>query len=323
MQMRTLGRSGLSSSPIGLGTWAIGGPWRIADSDHPGGWGEVDDGESLRAIARGLDLGVTLFDTAPNYGCGHSERLLGQALEGRRDEVIIATKFGYVIDEDARVVTGEDLTPAGIRASCDGSLRRLRTDHIDIYQCHVGRVDHGLIDSIGETLESLADEGKIGWYGWSTHDIDGVRRLAAGRRCSSVEHVFNVLQRTDQLLDAAVELDLASLTMSPLAEGILTGKFTRRSKLPADDQRRNFDFEDGSEAELLSKTEAILDVLRSDGRTAAQGALCWLLARSLTIVPIPGFKNAAQVEDNVGAAQLGPLPEQQMQAIEEAVTVAA
>jgi len=129
---RQLGRSGIRISPMGLGCWAIGGPaWR---GETPVGWGKVDDAQSIRAIHAALDLGITFFDTADVYGAGHSERVLGKALAGRRDQVVVATKFGNTFDEDTRQATGADASPEYIRAACEASLRRLNTDYIDLYQ---------------------------------------------------------------------------------------------------------------------------------------------------------------------------------------------
>jgi aryl-alcohol dehydrogenase-like predicted oxidoreductase len=137
MFQRDLGtRTGAQVSALGLGCWAIGGPWTF--NGRPAGWGEVDDDESVRAIRHALDLGVTLFDTADVYGCGRSERVLGQALAGRRDDVVIVTKVGNLFDEQTRTGGGTDLSPAYLRRACDASLRRLDTDRIDVYLIHDG-----------------------------------------------------------------------------------------------------------------------------------------------------------------------------------------
>ena len=131
---RTLGRSEIEVSALGMGCWAIGGPFWSGET--PNGWGEVDDEESIRAIHKALDLGVNLFDTANVYGAGHSERVLGRAFDGRRTQVVIATKFNAVFDETTRQVTGADTSSEGIRSACEDSLRRLNTDYIDLYQFH-------------------------------------------------------------------------------------------------------------------------------------------------------------------------------------------
>jgi aryl-alcohol dehydrogenase-like predicted oxidoreductase len=142
---RKLGRTGPEVSAIGLGCWAIGGPFIF--EGKPDGWGTVDDAESIRAINRAVDLGVTLFDTADAYGTGHSERVLGRALRGRRDDVVIATKFGYTYDESRRTITGTDVSAGYIRRACAASLVRLGTDYIDLYQLHVGDVEPAFADN--------------------------------------------------------------------------------------------------------------------------------------------------------------------------------
>ena len=136
MMVRILGRSGIEISGIGFGCWAIGGPFSM--DGRPDGWGQVDDGESVAAVRRAVELGITFFDTADVYGAGHSEEVLGRALAGHRDEVVIATKFGYTFDRGQRAITGEDVSHGYIRRACQASLRRLGTDRIDLYQLHVG-----------------------------------------------------------------------------------------------------------------------------------------------------------------------------------------
>ena len=163
---RRLGRSGIQVSAMGLGCWAIGGPfWR---GETPVGWGVVEDEESIRAIHRGLELGIDFFDTADVYGAGHSERVLGRALAGRRDRVVIATKFGNIFDEATRQVTSESASPDHIRRACEASLRRLDTDYIDLYQFHLNYHPMAEAPAARETLEALVAEGKIRSYGWST-----------------------------------------------------------------------------------------------------------------------------------------------------------
>jgi aryl-alcohol dehydrogenase-like predicted oxidoreductase len=156
---------------MGLGCWAIGGIWWDKQCGcSPAGWGQVDDGESIRAIQWAVDAGITLFDTADNYGCGHSEHILGQVLAGRRDQVILATEFGYVCNQAARYVIGSNAEPTYIRRALEASLRRLNTDYIDLYQFHLYDYDLDQAVQVRETLEELVREGKIRWYGWSTNN---------------------------------------------------------------------------------------------------------------------------------------------------------
>src|SRR6266545_7512649 len=164
MFQRDLGtRTGVQVSALGLGCWAIGGPFTF--NGQPAGWGEVDDDESVRAIRHALELGITLFDTADVYGCGHSERVLGRALAGRRDEVVISTKFGLRFDEATRTGAGADVSPEYVRRACEASLRRLGTDRIDLYQLHGGADDRAGAAGVVEVLEALVAEGKVRFYG--------------------------------------------------------------------------------------------------------------------------------------------------------------
>ncbi len=175
---RALGRSGIEVSALGMGCWAIGGPFWAGET--PLGWGEVDDEESIRAIHAALDRGVNFFDTANVYGAGHSERVLGRAIAGRRSHVVIATKFNSVFDESTRQVTGTDASPEGIRKACEESLRRLNTDYIDLYQFHDNDYPAEKAAPVRETLEKLAQAGKIRAYGWSTDYVDKAEAFAQG-----------------------------------------------------------------------------------------------------------------------------------------------
>ncbi len=175
MFTRRLGRSGIQVSAMGLGCWAIGGPWWDKACHSPAGWGQVDDRESIRAIQWAVDAGITLFDTSDNYGCGHSERVLGRALARHRHDVVIATKFGYVSDEASRQVIGTNARPGYIRRACEASLRRLRTDYIDLYQFHIYDYPVECAIEVRDTLEELVGEGKIRWYGWSTNNLTRAR----------------------------------------------------------------------------------------------------------------------------------------------------
>jgi aryl-alcohol dehydrogenase-like predicted oxidoreductase len=315
--IRSLGRSGIKVSALGMGCWAIGGPFWSGDT--PLGWGEVDDGESIRAIHAALDLGVTLFDTANVYGAGHSERVLGRAFTGKRSEVVIATKFNAVFDEQTRQVTGSDTTPAGIRAACEASLQRLGTDYIDLYQFHENGYPPEKAEPVRETLENLVKEGKIRTYGWSTDFPDRVEVFAQGPNCTAVQLQLNVLDDNPAVLSLCEKYDLAALNRGPLAMGLLTDKYTVETKPSVDDVRGEKSpewmkyFKDGKpNREWMSKRDGIREILTSNGRTLAQGALAWLWARSPKTLPIPGFRTVGQVEENAGAMQSGPLTGEQM-----------
>nr|WP_091446270.1 aldo/keto reductase [Micromonospora yangpuensis] len=312
MSTRTLGRSGIEVSALGMGCWAIAGPW--SEGTTPLGWGAVDDTESIRAVRRALELGVTLFDTADTYGAGHGERLLGQALGRQRDEAVIATKWGHTFDERARQATGRDATPAYLRRAVRESLRRLGTDRIDLYQLHLADLPVPRAQALIGELEELVSEGLIRAYGWSTDRAD--RAAVFGQEAphaAAVQHALSVLRDAPDLLAVCDKYDLASINRGPLGMGLLTGKYTPASTLPRDDVRGLSSgwlewFRSGRPApEWLRRVEAARAALTADGRTLAQGALGWIWARSGRTIPIPGCRTVAQVEENAAALALGPL----------------
>ena len=318
---RKLGRSGIEISALGMGCWAIGGPFWAGET--PLGWGEVDDEESILAVHAALDLGVNFFDTANVYGAGHSERVLGRAFAGIRSQVVIATKFNAVFDETTRQVTGSDVSPVGIRKACEESLRRLNTDYIDLYQFHDNGFPVEQAEPLRKTLEALVKAGKIQAYGWSTDFPDRAEYFAQGANCTSIQLQLNVLDDNPTVVTVCEKYNLAAINRGPLAMGLLTGKYTAETKPSADDVRGEKSpewmkyFKNGKPSpEFLGKRDAIREILASNGRTVAQGALAWLWGRSPQTIPIPGFRTVAQVKENCGALQFGPLTIDQMQEVE-------
>ena len=308
MKQRTLGNSGIKVSPVGLGCWAIGG--HSTYQGKPIGWSQVDDGESVRAIHRAMELGINFLDTSNSYGCGHSEEVIAKAISGKRGKVIIATKFGGIFDAEKRELIGKSSDVDDIRPSCEASLRRLKTDYIDLYQFHVSTADNGA--EVREELEKLVTEGKIRGYGWSTDFADRARIFAVGNHCCAIQQRLNVVEGNYDTLRVCEEYNLASINRSPLGMGILTGKFDKDTKFPEDDLRRDWNFKKGEQAEWLDKFNGVRDIIKSDGRTLAQGSLCWLLAKSEVIIPTPGFKTIAQIEENARAMDFSPLTLEQM-----------
>ena len=312
MSTRTLGRSGIAVSALGFGSWAIGGPYTQHGS--PTGWGPVDDSESVAAIHRALDLGVTFIDTADVYGCGHSERVVGKAIQGR-DDVVVATKFGYAYDEAAKTASESDPTPAYIKSACEASLRRLGREVIDLYQFHLGGYPVEDVDPILETLDGLVDAGKIRSYGWSTDDPVRAARFAESPNCSAIQQAFNPLQGNKETLAVCEENNLASVVRGPLLMGLLTGRMTDQTRFGDDDVRHGWDLA-GAQQGVLEKAQRLADVLSVDGRTPAQGALAWLLARSPAFVPIPGVRTVAQAEENFSELSFTPLTKEQLEAVD-------
>ncbi|MPZ85793.1 MAG: aldo/keto reductase [Actinophytocola sp.] len=309
-------------SALGFGCWAIGGPFSDAQG-QPLGWGEVDDDESVRAVRRALDLGVTFFDTADVYGTGRSEEVLGRALAGRRDEVVIASKWGNTFDRGTTTLTGEDASPAYVRQALEGTLKRLGTDRLDLYQLHIGPSIEDA-ETLGEVCEELVAEGLLRGYGWSTDDPERAEAFAAGPHCVAVQHELSVLHDAPELLAVCDRHDLASINRSPLAMGLLGRRTASSPAAGADIRTKAPDwlrfFRDGVPTpEWQTRVAAVREILTSDGRTLAQGALCWLWARSDRTIPIPGFRNVAQAEENAGALEHGPLRAEQLAEIAAAL----
>ncbi len=324
MFKRRLGRSDLEVSAIGLGCWAMGGPWDWLEKDGSkslAGWGQVDDAESIRAIHCALDAGINFFDTAANYGCGHSEQVLAEAIVGRRDKVILATKFGYVVDEENRIVSETDEVVPRIRQECEDSLRRLQTDYIDLYQFHVDEYPPEKAAEVRDMLEALVVEGKIRWYGWSTANPAGAEVFAQGAHCTAIQHWMNMMRQMPNLpeiLAVCEKYDQASIIRSPLVMGMLTGKFTLDTAFPKDDVRSTWSLREGRVPQNLEHIETVRKTFSDAGdpRTPAQIALAWIWTRSERAVPIPGFRTVAQVMENIQTMEFGLLTGEQMQKID-------
>ena len=320
MQKRKLGKSDLAVSPLGLGCWAIGGPFTMFGQQD--GWGHVDDAESIRAIHRAVDLGVTLFDTADAYGTGHSEEVLGRALAGIRGEIVLATKGGFVYDRATRSLTGQDWSPQYIRRALEASLTRLGTDYIDLYQLHTGTLPPEAVEPAFGEMERLKQEGKLLCYGWSTYTRENVDLFAEKTRGDVIQTKANLFSYDDDVAEACEARGFTCLNNSPLAMGFLSGKFSRETRFAENDVRASaFDwteyFEDGKpKPAFLAHMARVREALQSDGRTPAQGALAWLWAKSGANIPIPGFRTTAQVEENARAMLFGPLNKEQMRQID-------
>ncbi|WP_127752279.1 aldo/keto reductase [Devosia sp. 1566] len=318
---RIFGRTGWKVGAVGLGCWAIGGEFTL--DGRSDGWGAVDDSQSVRAIHLALELGANLFDSADAYGTGHSEEVLGAALQGRRDQAVIATKFGFTYDAERRALGAVDVSSRYIHWAVAQSLKRLKTDVIDFYQIHPGTLGDHEAEQAGEALERLVEKGQIRAWGWSTDDAAAARRMLKFPNFAGVQQELNILHDGPAMLSLCAEAGLASMNRSPLAMGLLSGKFTSASRMAATDVRgaghpwvRHF--ENGVPTpQVLSRIEALRDLLTQGGRTLAQGALGWNLARSANTFPIPGFKTEEQVRDNLGALEKGPLPAATMAEIQK------
>ncbi len=311
----------IKSSPMGFGSWAIGGPF-AAPNGQPLGWGVVDDDESIAAVRAAFEAGITLFDTANVYGTGHAERILARALAGHRDEVVLATKWGNTMQEETKILDGSDGSVAGMRNSLEGSLQRLDTDYIDLFQFHLNDFA-GPVDDLQEALEELTEKGKIRAYGWSTDHPDRAQKWVGGKHYRALQAEINVLNDNPGIIRVAEANGLTCLNRGPLAMGLLSGKYTAGSKLGVDDVRGKTPvwlryFDDGVPSPVfLEMLDAIREILTSNGRSLVQGAIAWLWGRSPTTIPIPGVRTVAQAVENAGAMHFGPLPPDQMAEIEE------
>ncbi len=309
MLTRTLGRSGIEVTALGMGCWAIG----------KARWGDVKDENSIAALQRAVELGINFFDTADVYGNGHSERLLSRIIKGRRDELVIASKFGNGFDAATQKTLGLD----DIRRACHASLDRLQTDYIDLYQLHLN--DYPLEDAlrVRDALETLVQEGKIRAYGWSTDSVESAKFFAQGEHCTAVQFQTNVIDYNRPMLEMCEQENIAAILRGPLAMGLLGGKYDLDSVFPDNDIRGPDApkavqyFKDGRpNPDWLNRLEAVRDILTSNGRTVAQGAIAWHWAVSNVMIPIPGFKTPEQVEQNVGATEFGALEAFQVAQIE-------
>jgi aryl-alcohol dehydrogenase-like predicted oxidoreductase len=301
MRNRALGRSGLTVSEIGFGSWGIGG--RTAGETS---YGDTDDTRSRAALARALDLGITLFDTAPAYGDGHSETLIGEAFAGRRDRIVIATKAGL-----ERFDAPPDFSPAALRRSLDGSLQRLQTDHVDLFQLHNPAPD--LFQRVPETyvaLEDLRREGKIRAFGVSVKSPADALAILASHEVASVQVNLNMLDVRaveSGLLAVASAKGVGIIARTPLCFGFLSGAVTADTQFPPGDHRRGWP---RAQIERWVKgAEAMQAAAETPGQAPSQAALSFCLSFPAVSAVIPGILSPAEAEQNVAASGFGALPD--------------
>ena len=307
---RTLGTQGLTVSALGLGCMGMSQSYGT-DADR-------DEAESIATIHRALALGVTFFDTAEAYGPYANEELLARALAGQRERVVIATKFGFKIENGA--LTGLDSRPEHIRDVVEDSLRRLATDRIDLLYQH--RVDPVVpIEDVVGAMAGLVREGKVRFLGLSEAGEQTIRRAHAVHPISALQSEYSLWERNlePQILPLLRELGIGLVPFAPLGRGFLTGAVKRAEELPEDDFRRNDPRYQGENFDAnMRAADAVRELAARKGASAAQIALAWLLHKGDDIVPIPGTKRQKYLEENAGAADVS-LTSEEMAALDRAL----
>jgi len=297
MQSRQLGSTDLKLTTVGLGTWAIGGPWQF-------GWGPQDDNEAIAAILAGLDAGINWIDTAPIYGLGHSEELVAKALRQTKHKPYIATKCGLLWNEKREKVPCLDRK--SIREECHASLKRLGVEVIDLYQMHWPEPEED-IEQAWEEMAELADQGKVRYIGVSNFNMEQIERIRMIYEVASLQPPYSMLHREveDGLLQYCAEHHVGVIVYSPMQRGLLTGRFSqqRLESLPLDDhRRRNPDFQEPNFSATLELVEHLRKIADRNGRTCAQLAISWVLRRSEVTAAIVGARRPEQIIETAPAS---------------------
>jgi aryl-alcohol dehydrogenase-like predicted oxidoreductase len=294
-----LGYSDLHLTTIGLGTWAMGGGgWAF-------GWGPQDDADTIAAIRRALELGINWIDTAAVYGVGHSEEMVGKAIAGRRDEIIIATKCSRVWNPGETRPFGR-LKADSVRREAEASLRRLGVEVIDLYQIHRPEPDEDIEEGWG-AIAGLIREGKVRYGGVSNFDMAQLKRIQAIHPVASLQPPYSMLRREveAELLSYCAANDIGVVAYSPMQAGLLTGQFSREraAQLPDNDwRRRNSHFQEPQLSANLDLVESLRPIAERNGRTLAQLAIAWVLRRPEVTAAIVGARRPAQIEETAPAA---------------------
>jgi aryl-alcohol dehydrogenase-like predicted oxidoreductase len=297
MQKRKLGNTDMELTTVGLGTWAMGGPWQF-------GWGPQDDDEARAAVAAALEHGINWIDTAPIYGLGHSEELVGQVLRQTRHKPYIATKCGLLWNDRREKVPC--LKPESVRQECDASLERLGVDVIDLYQMHWPQPEEG-VEAGWEAMVRLHDEGKVRYIGVCNYSVAQLERISSIGVPATLQPPYNMIRRDveDELLDYCAEHEMGVVAYSPMSRGLLTGKFTaeRLAGLSPDDHRhRSYEFQEPDFSATLELVEHLKNIAQRNGRTCAQLAISWVLRRPEVTSAIVGARRPDQIAETVQAS---------------------
>ena len=310
LNKRRLGKSNFEVTEIGIGLWAIGG----------NEWGPVDDKNSLDTIEAALEAGITFFDTADVYGMGHSERLLGRAMKGRREEFFVGTKIGWVGYNREVEKSAYDSTEMLI-AGVESNLKRLDTDYIDLIQCHI-HIREPNTEYFIEGFQKLQVAGKVRAYGVSSSNFDFIKDFNADGGTAALQIDYSILNRTaeEEIFPYCQEHDIGVIVRGPLAMGILTGKFTPDTRFPEGDFRRNW-HENLDENQVFLEDLKKVDQLReiTGDKSLSQLALQFVLSNPIVTTVIPGAKTVDQLRQNVEVGGLPPLSKQVLSQINEIV----
>jgi aryl-alcohol dehydrogenase-like predicted oxidoreductase len=298
METRALGKGGIGVSAIGLGCWGMSGSY-----------GPADEAESAATLHRALDLGITFLDTADSYGDGHNESLIRRAVADRRREFVLATKTGWVkrAGPDGKDVVGVDGRPDRVRSACEASLARLRTDVIDLYYLHRVDPDVPVEETVG-AMAGLVDAGKVRALGLSEVSEATLRRAHAIHPIAALQSEYSLWTREPEatVLPACRELGIAFVPFSPLGRGFLTGAVTGRHAIaPGDWRANNPRFAEDNIARNLALLRPLEEIARAHGAKPARIALAWVLSRGEDVIPIPGMKRRAHLDENVAAVEIG------------------
>jgi aryl-alcohol dehydrogenase-like predicted oxidoreductase len=309
LSKRKLGRQGLEVSAIGLGCMGMSQSY-----------GPADEEESIATLHRAIELGCTFFDTAEVYGPWTNEELLGRALKGRRDQVIIATKFGFRIVDGKQVGTERDSRPEHIREALEGSLRRLGTDYVDLLYQH--RIDPAVpIEEVAGTVGELVKQGKVRFFGLSEAGIANIRRAHAVHPVTALQSEYSLWERNlePEVIPVLRELGIGLVPFSPLGRGFLTGEVKRAEEYPEGDYRRTDPRYQGENYDAnMQAARIVRDIAAAKRAKPGQIALAWLLNKGADIVPIPGTKRRKYLEENV-AAETIRLDPAQMKMLDDAL----
>lgn len=297
---RKLGNSDMEITTIGLGTWAIGG------GDNPYGWGPQDDQDSIETIHRAIDLGINWLDTAKGYGHGHAEEIVGEALQGRREKVFVATKCGILWEEDGSNIYGH-LKADSVKEECESSLRRLKTDRIDLLQIHHPLPDEDIEEGWG-AIAALIKEGKVRYGGVSNFSVEQMRRAQAIHPITVSQPPYSMIARDveNEILPFCAEHSIGVIVYGPMQAGLLTGKMTkdRVESMPSDDWRKNGpNFQEPELSINLELVESLKPIAESNDRSLAQLAIAWTLRRPEVTGAIVGARRPDQIEETVKAGE--------------------